>query len=78
MDMLKKIFPFSFGIKDLTDLIVKLILMIAAGIVIGWVIGVVALIPIVGIIAGLIGGLAGLYVLASIVLAVLDFLKILK
>ena len=78
MDMLKKVFPFSFGIKDLTDLIVKLILMVAAGIVISWVVGVVALIPVVGIIAGLVGGLAGLYVLASIVLAVLDYLKILK
>ena len=76
--MLKKVFPFSFGIKDLTDLIVKLILMVAAGIVISWIVGVVNLIPIVNILAGLVGGLAGLYVLASIVLAVLDYFKILK
>ena len=78
MDMLKKVFPFSFGIKDLSDLIVKLILMVAAGIVISWIVGVVNLIPIVNILTGLVGGLAGLYVLASIVLAVLDYFKILK
>ena len=41
-------------------------------------IGLLALIPIIGIVIGLVGGLVDLYVLIGIVLAVLDYLKVLK
>ena len=35
MDMLKKFFPYSFGAKDITNLIVKIIVYIVVGAVIG-------------------------------------------
>lgn len=72
MDMLKKIFPYSFGAKDITGLVIKIIVYVVASAVLGFVIG---LIPFVG---GLVGSLIGLYSTVGIVLAILDYLKILK
>lgn len=72
MDMLKKFFPYSFGAAEVKDLVIKIIVYLVAGAVIGWVVG---LIPLVG---GLIGSLVGLYGTVGIVLLVLDYLKVLK
>ena len=72
MDMLKKIFPYSFGAKDITGLVIKIIVYVVASAVLGFVIG---LIPFVG---GLVGSLIGLYSTVGIVLVILDYLKILK
>ena len=72
MDMLKKFFPYSFGAAEVKDLVIKIIVYLVAGAVIGWVVG---LIPLVG---GLIGSLVGLYGTVGIVLVVLDYLKGLK
>ena len=78
MDMLKKLFPYSFGAKEVKDLIVKIIIYIIAGAIVGAIIGLLAAIPLIGIIFGLIGGLVELYVLIGIILVVLDYLKVLK
>jgi len=78
MDMLKKFFPFSFKSKDVKDLIINIVIYLVAGIVGGWVLGLLGGIPLLGVIFDLIGSLFGLYCLVGIVLAVLDFLKILK
>ena len=78
MEMLKKYFPFAFGAKDITALVIKILVLVVIGFVVTWVIGLLAPIPVVGAIAGLVCGLIGLYVLINIVLAVLDYLKILK
>lgn len=72
MDMLKKFFPYSFGAKDIAGLVIKIVVYIVASAVLGFVIG---LIPFVG---GLIGSLIGLYSTVGIVLAILDYLKVLK
>lgn len=72
MDMLKTFFPYSFGAAEVKDLVIKIIVYLVAGAVIGWVVG---LIPLVG---GLIGSLVGLYGTVGIVLVVLDYLKVLK
>ncbi len=72
MDMLKKIFPYSFGAADVSALILKILVYIIASAVLGFVIG---LIPLIG---GLIASLIGLYSTVGIVLAVLDYLKVLK
>lgn len=79
MDMLKKIFPLSFGSKpDVASLIINILIQLVVGVVIGWVISIVVLIPIVGLIVGLVGGLLDLYILAGIILSCLDYFKILK
>ena len=72
MELLQKIFPFSFGAKDIAGLIIKILVYIVASTVLGFVVG---LIPLIG---GLIGSLIGLYSTVGIVMAVLDYLKILK
>ena len=79
MDTLKKLFPFSFRpLKSLTDLIISLILLIVADAVCGVVIGLLAHLPLIGWIIGLVGGLLGLYFFVSIVLIILNYLKVLK
>ncbi|MBQ4553272.1 MAG: hypothetical protein IJA59_10025 [Clostridia bacterium] len=78
MDMLKKIFPFSFKSKEVKDLVINIVIYLVASIVGGWLLGLLGGIPLLGVIFDLIGSLFGLYCLVGIVLAVLDFLKILK
>ncbi len=94
MDLLKMLFPLSFvesfdallakfnlsfgGKKEVTTLIVKLVLYVVAMILSGVVFGLLGIIPLVGLLFGLIGWAVGLYALAGLVLAVLDFFKVLK
>lgn len=79
MDMIKKIFPYSFGAKDLTNLAIKIVVYLVVGAVVGLLCGIIGLIPILGPIIGwLVGGVVGLYNLVGIILAVLDYLKVLK
>ncbi len=78
MDMLKKFFPLSFNNKDVVSLVIKCIILLVVGLLIGYAIKLVSLIPIVGILVGFVGGVVDLYILISIVLAILDYLKILK
>lgn len=79
MDLLKKIFPYSFAEKkDLASAIILAVIHLVVGLVIGIVIGLLVKIPVLGIIIGLLGGLVDLYMLVAIVLIFLDFFKILK
>ena len=78
MALLKSLFPFSFGAKDVAALVIKCIVYLVVGLVAGALIGILAAVPIVGWIVGIFGGLVDIYVLAGIVIAVLDYLKILK
>ncbi len=82
MDTLKKIFPFSFGAKDVVALVVKIIIYIIAPAILGVATWIVGLIPVVGAIicaiVGVLTGLIGLYVLIGIILAILDYCKVLK
>ncbi len=78
MEMLKKYFPFAFGAKDIVALIVKILVLVVVGAVVTWVIGLLGAIPVVGILVSLICGLIDLYVLVNIVLAILDYCKVLK
>lgn len=80
MNALKNLFPLSFGMKDVGKLIISILIYLVAGAVIGWVLSLLANLPLVGWLLGLITGLAGtiigLYLLAGIILAILNFLKI--
>ena len=78
MEMLKKYFPFAFGAKDVASLVIKIVVLLVVGAIATWVIGLLAAIPLVGLLVGLVCGLIDLYVLATIVIAVLDYLKVLK
>nr|MBQ4320296.1 hypothetical protein [Clostridia bacterium] len=86
MDMLKKFFPLSFKEKTTANLVITIIIYVVLptilGIVTGIIGAVVGLIPIIGaIVIALLGGvssLIGIYCLAGIVIAVLNFLDVLK
>ncbi len=79
MELLKKVFPYSFTEKkDLASAIILAVIHLVVGLVVGWIIFLLAKIPVLGIIIGLLGGIVDLYVLVAIVLLFLDFFKILK
>ncbi len=86
MDTLKKFFPYSFGIKDTSNFVVKIIVYAVASIILGAIVGVLAwlvgLTPAVGGIlswvVGTLGSLVSLYCFAGIVILVLVFTKVLK
>ena len=80
MDLLKKIWPTPFMIKekDVASVIIQLVIFLVVCTVIGWVIALLAGIPILGIIFGLIGALFEIYGIVGIVLCVLKFLGMAK
>lgn len=81
MDLLKKVFPFSFKANDVASLVVTIIIYLVAGLVIGFALGLVGwIIPLglIDMVLGLIGSIVELYILAGIVIAVLVFTKVLK
>ena len=80
MDMLKTLWPFSFKVKekDVTSLVVQLIVLIVACAIACVAIGLLVRIPIIGWIIGIVGSLIGLYCLIGIVLCVLQFCGMLK
>lgn len=86
MNLLKKVFPYSFGIKDTTSLIIGLVLHVVAAVVIDLVLGLIgtilAFVPVLniifGIVAWVVGGVATLYLVVGAVLMLLDYFKVLK
>lgn len=78
MDVLKKLFPYSFNIQDTNNFVIKLIVYVVVGIVAGTVIGLLSAIPLVGWLFSLVGTLVSLYVTVGLVLTILVFCKVLK
>ena len=78
MDMLKTFFPLSFGVKDLGNLIVKVLIYLVVGIIAGFAIGILAGIPVINLLTGILGTLVDLYCVVGIIVAILDYLKVLK
>ena len=86
METLKKFFPYSFGAADVAALVIKIVVYIAASIVVGALSGIIAwsvgFIPVVGglisIVSGLVGSLASLYATAGVVIAILVYCKVIK
>lgn len=72
MDMLKKVFPYSFGAADVKGLVIKVIIYLVVSAVGGWILG---LLPLVG---GILSWVLGLYCTVGWILAILDYLKVLK
>lgn len=72
MDIIKKLFPYSFGAADIKALVIKIVVYLVVSTVLGWVIG---LIPFIG---GIISWIIGIYCTVGWILAILDYLKVLK
>ena len=80
MDLLKKIWPTPFKIKekDVQSFLIQLIIFIVVCAVVGILIGVLAKIPLVGVIFSIVGAVVELYGLVGIILCILQFLGVLK
>lgn len=80
MDLLKKIWPTPFKIKekDVQSFLVQLIIFIVVCAVVGILIGVLAKIPLVGVIFSIVGAVVELYGLVGIILCILQFFGVLK
>jgi hypothetical protein len=88
MDFLKKLFPYSFGTKEVSNLVVRTIIYALALIIGGVLIGIIGLITglvqipvvtdLIGILLGLLGGLVELYCVAGSVVMFLAHFKVLK
>jgi hypothetical protein len=75
LDTLKKLFPFSFGEKDLANLILTIILYAVINAAAGALIKGFSWVPILSVPFILIGSLAGIYATAGIIIAILVYLK---
>ena len=79
METLKKFFPYSFKEKkDISALIVNILIHIAGDIVAGLIIVLLSALPLIGGLFGFVGGVIGLYFTVGIVLSILDYFKVLK
>ena len=79
MEMLKKYFPLAFAAKkEVVALVINILIHIVADTVAGIAIGLLSGIPLVGALISILGGVIGLYFTVSLVLSILDYLKILK
>ena len=78
MDFLKKFWPFSFRAKDVSNLIISLLIYIVIDVVCGLVIGLLAKLPLIGWLFALAGSLVGLYAFIGIIVTILVFLKVIK
>ena len=86
MDLLKKIFPFSFNAKDVTALVIAIVLYLVGGtlidLVLALVFGLLSGIPLIGILFGILGWVVGTavgaYCLVGLVLAVLTYFNLIK
>jgi hypothetical protein len=80
MDILKLVFPFSFKVKEknVTDLVVTLIIYVVLAVVGGLLLGLLSWLPILGVIFIILGSLLDLYALIGIALAILNFFNLLK
>ena len=77
MELLKKLWPFSFvNKKDVAALVINVIIHVLADVIIGVLIGVLVGIPVVGIIFSLLGSIIGIYITAGIVFTFLDYFKV--
>ena len=74
MEILHKIFPFSFKLKkDAGELILNILLHLAVGAVAT----LLVMIPFVGPVIGIFSGLIDLYLTAGIILSILNYCKVL-
>lgn len=80
MDILKSLFPFSFNVKekDTNSLVICIIIYIVLMVLSGIAMALLSLIPVVNLLVGIVGWVLEVYCFTGLVLAVLNFLNVLK
>lgn len=74
MDLIKKIFPFSFKAADVVGLIISIVIYVVAPTVLG----ILGNIPLIGFVFDILAWAAGIYCTIGIVLSILYFVKVIK
>ena len=76
MEALRRYFPFSFREKkEIKELIINILVYLAAAAVIGLFIGLFAKIPVMNWIFGILGTVAEIYTASGIAISVFDYVK---
>lgn len=80
MDLIKKIWPTPFKIKEgsVGSFLIQLIIFLVLTALLGVLIGILSGIPIVGVIFAIVGSLMGVYTLVGVVLCILKFFSLIK
>ena len=78
MDLLKKLWPFSFETKSVSDLVLKAILYVILAALFSILMGVVNNVIVLNVIMIIVGTLADIYLLAGLILLFLNYFKVLK
>ena len=76
MDLIKKVWPTPFKIKekDVPSFVIQLVIFVVICALFGWLISLLAGIPVIGILFSIVGFVVEIYGLVGIVLCVLKFL----
>jgi len=77
MSTLRRLFPRSFAVKSLRDLIITILFYAVVNAVVGFVFSILSKIILIGFVFAVLGGCIGFYFTAAILVAVLKFLNIL-
>lgn len=79
MDLLKTLFPVSFGgKKEVATLIIKILIYVVGGLVACWILGALGAIPIIGTLFQLLSAVVGIYATAGLAITFLDYFNVLK
>lgn len=78
MDFLRKLWPFSFETKSVSDLVLKAILYVILAALFSILMGVVNNVIVLNVIMIIVGTLADIYLLVGLILLFLNYFKVLK
>lgn len=78
MDLIKQLWPFSFQTKNLSDLIIKVVLHVIFAALFSILIGVLSKVVVINVIMAIIGTLADIYLFVGLVLLFLNYFKVIK
>ncbi len=76
MDFLKKLFPFSFDIKNLANLIIRIVIYAVAGTIVAVLLNYLSQFPMLRYLMWPTGVLTEIYIASGIALAVIDYKNI--
>lgn len=78
MDFLRKLWPFSFETKSVSDLVLKAVLYVILAALFSILMGVVNNVIVLNVIMIIVGTLADIYLLVGLILLFLNYFKVLK
>lgn len=78
METLRKIWPFSFETKNVSNLVIKAIIYVVVGSIFGALIGLCKQVPVLNVIMYILAPLVDVYVVGGLVILFLSYFKVIK